>query len=219
MLKKESFVSKQHINYTLNMTTEQLILAAAEKEFLQKGYDGARTTSIAKEAGVTHAMLHYYFRTKDLLFERIVDRCVGTLAQSMVAILGDPNKPLLDRIESGISAHFDVIAANPLLPKFFITEVITRPERHHILLEKVSNVAVLLFSKLQQDLDMAFERGEIVKTDIRMLLISIISINVMPFIALPLIGQVMSDLTGNKEDFYAKRKAENVELILKRIKP
>ncbi|MBQ2779515.1 MAG: helix-turn-helix transcriptional regulator, partial [Bacteroidaceae bacterium] len=41
---------------------EQQILAAAEQEFLTRGYDGARTTSIAQAAGVTHAMLHYYFR-------------------------------------------------------------------------------------------------------------------------------------------------------------
>ena len=45
--------------------TEAMILQAAEKEFLEKGYAGARTTAIAEAAGVTHAMLHYYFRTKD----------------------------------------------------------------------------------------------------------------------------------------------------------
>ena len=45
--------------------TEALILEAAEKEFLEKGYLGAKTTSIAEAAGVTHAMFHYYFRTKD----------------------------------------------------------------------------------------------------------------------------------------------------------
>ena len=51
--------------------TEQRILQAAEEEFLQKGLEGARTTTIAERAGVTHAMLHYYFRTKGMLFERI----------------------------------------------------------------------------------------------------------------------------------------------------
>ena len=47
--------------------TEQSILKAAEKEFLKKGFSGSKTTEIAKEAGVTHAMLHYYFRTKENL--------------------------------------------------------------------------------------------------------------------------------------------------------
>ena len=37
--------------------TEQSILKAAEKEFLKKGFSGSKTTEIAKEAGVTHAML------------------------------------------------------------------------------------------------------------------------------------------------------------------
>ena len=41
---------------------EQAILEAAEREFIAKGFAGARTTSIAEAAGVTHAMLHYYFR-------------------------------------------------------------------------------------------------------------------------------------------------------------
>lgn len=50
-------------------TTEQLILEAAEAEFLEKGYGKARTTEIARRAGVNHSMLHYYFRTKENLFE------------------------------------------------------------------------------------------------------------------------------------------------------
>ena len=52
--------------------TESEILKAAEQEFMLKGFDGAKTTSIAHAAGVTHAMLHYYFRTKEQLFERIL---------------------------------------------------------------------------------------------------------------------------------------------------
>ena len=62
-----------------NQNKEQLILEAAESEFAAKGYDGARTTSIAKAAGVTHAMLHYYFRTKELLFERIIDKKISEI--------------------------------------------------------------------------------------------------------------------------------------------
>ena len=79
-------------------TKEQQILAAAEQEFLTKGYDGARTTAIAKVAGVTHAMLHYYFRTKEQLFERIVDEKFATMSRSMFAIMGDPKLPIVERI-------------------------------------------------------------------------------------------------------------------------
>ena len=66
-------------------TKEQAILAAAEQEFLAKGFDGARTTSIAAAAGVTHAMLHYYFRTKENIFERILDEKLRLMGESVLA--------------------------------------------------------------------------------------------------------------------------------------
>lgn len=64
-------------------STESRILAAAEGEFLDKGFDGARTTTIAARAGVTHAMLHYYFRTKGQLFERIISSKIEQLKNMM----------------------------------------------------------------------------------------------------------------------------------------
>ena len=69
---------------------EQTILEAAEREFLNKGFAGARTTSIAEAAGVTHAMLHYYFRTKEQLFERILDEKMRLMSQSVLTAFGQP---------------------------------------------------------------------------------------------------------------------------------
>ena len=76
---------------------EQAILEAAEREFIVKGFAGARTTSIAEAAGVTHAMLHYYFRTKEQLFERILDEKMRLMGESVLAAFGQPGLP------SGIS--------------------------------------------------------------------------------------------------------------------
>ena len=63
--------------------TEQSILKAAEKEFLKKGFSGSKTTEIAKEAGVTHAMLHYYFRTKENLFNKVFEEKARQLADTL----------------------------------------------------------------------------------------------------------------------------------------
>lgn len=63
--------------------TEQLILEAAEQEFFAKGFGGARTAVIAENAGVTHAMLHYYFRKKEYLFERIVAKTSRSLRRRL----------------------------------------------------------------------------------------------------------------------------------------
>ena len=197
---------------------EQLILAAAEQEFLTKGYDGARTTSIAQAAGVTHAMLHYYFRTKEQLFERIVDDKFATMSHSMVAIMGDPSLPIVERIKGGIAAHFDFIAANPLLPRFVINEIVSRPERYEVLYKRAGFVVNSVYNGLQAEVDCAAERGEIEQVDVKMLFISIMSLNIFTFVAYPFMEPIMGELMANREQFLAACKAENIETILRRIK-
>ena len=197
---------------------EQQILAAAEQEFLTRGYDGARTTSIAQAAGVTHAMLHYYFRTKEQLFERIVDEKFETMSHSMFAIMGDPSLPIVERIKGGIEAHFDFVAQNPLLPRFVINEIISRPERYDVLYKRVGAIIDNVYRGLQSEIDRSAERGEIERVDIKMLFISIMSLNVFSFIAYPFMEPLMGELMADRERFLAQRKAENVETILRRIK-
>lgn len=197
---------------------EQQILAAAEQEFLTRGYDGARTTSIAQVAGVTHAMLHYYFRTKEQLFERIVDEKFETMSHSMFAIMGDPSLPIVERIKGGIEAHFDFVAQNPLLPRFVINEIISRPERYDVLYKRVGAIIDNVYRGLQSEINRSAERGEIERVDIKMLFISIMSLNIFTFIAYPFMEPLMGELMVNRERFLAERKAENIETILRRIK-
>ena len=197
---------------------EQQILAAAEQEFLAKGYDGARTTSIAQAAGVTHAMLHYYFRTKEQLFERIVDEKFETMSHSMFAIMGDPSLPIVERIKGGIEAHFDFVAQNPLLPRFVINEIISRPERYDVLYKRVGAIIDNVYRGLQSEINRLAERGEIERVDIKMLFISIMSLNIFTFLAYPFMEPLMGELMANRERFLAERKAENIETILRRIK-
>ena len=197
---------------------EQQILAAAEQEFLTRGYDGARTTSIAQAAGVTHAMLHYYFRTKEQLFERIVDDKFKTMSDSMFSIMGDPSLPIVERIKGGIEAHFDFVAQNPLLPRFVINEIISRPERYDVLYKRIGAIIDNVYRGLQSEINRSAERGEIERVDIKMLFISIMSLNIFTFLAYPFMEPLMGELMANRERFLAERKAENIETILRRIK-
>lgn len=197
---------------------EKLILDAAEEEFLTKGYDGARTTSIAKTAGVTHAMLHYYFRTKESLFERIVDEKFYLMSRSISTILGDPNLPIVERICSGIAAHFDFIAENPKLPMFVINEIASRPEKYKILQNKAESIAGEILKRLQDDIDKAVERSEIAYINARMLIMDILSLNFFAFITYPLVKPILGDIAADYNSFLAMRKAENIETIMCRIK-
>ena len=118
--------------------TEQAILQAAETEFLDKGFALAKTTEIAKQAGVTHAMLHYYYRTKEKLFERVFQEKVDLMAHSLVATLDD-GKPFLKQMEDLTGAHFDFIAENPKLPFFLLNEIHLNEKRRELYLPVLSS--------------------------------------------------------------------------------
>ena len=85
---------------TSSNSTENAILAAAEREFLTKGFAGARTTSIAEAAGVTHAMFHYYFRTKAKLFDRIIEEKISLLKEALFNPVENENASIEETIQT-----------------------------------------------------------------------------------------------------------------------
>lgn len=203
---------------TVKTDTESRILQAAEEEFLLKGLEGARTSAIAERAGVTHAMLHYYFRTKNMLFERIIEekmRNAGNIMQA-VFVLGD--MPLMERVKRGVEQHFDFIAANPNLPRFVIQEIYSHPERHEIMRSQVLTITKDWLCDLQRHIDESAATKATEWIDARMLLLDIVSLNLFAFIGYPFVSLMFDGLVTDKKVFFEKRKAENVELIMRRLK-
>ena len=196
---------------------EQQILEAAEKEFLEKGYNGARTTSIAKAADVTHAMLHYYFRTKEQLFERFIDKKMSEVVPLLTHLFGNSDLPLVERIEKTISVHFDFVATNPDLPRFLINEILPYKERCDLFYSKVANF-LYLFNNLQREVDEAAARGEVESFNVVLLFQSILSLNIFPSLMANMIENLLSDNRQSIEMLLAQRKTENIELIMRRIK-
>ena len=201
---------------TLN--TEQKIIKAAEEEFLIKGFDGARTTSIAAKAGVTHAMFHYYFRTKEKIFEKIISRKLELLAKLIIDSISFANLTLEDKLKRIIDSHIDFVSENPQLPGFLVREIFNNPERFEILKERFETFAPLIIQNLQKELDNGYVEGKYKKTDARMMLIDIISLNIFPYMAAPLINTIMTGYMDDKESFKELRKKENLETIMKKIK-
>lgn len=200
-------------------STEERILEAAVQEFMTKGYAGARTTAIAEAAGVTHAMLHYYFRTKDKLLDRIIESKIGTLRDIMLASLGDPTIPLFDKIKSTIENHQDFIAANPELPRFMINEVLNRPDRMPKVIERLKHHTPLVVQSLQRQIDEYADRGLCRRVDAGMLMLDIVSLNIFPFSAKPMVNALLGGMMENSQAFVEARKIENVETIMKKLQP
>lgn len=199
--------------------TEQRILEAAEREFMDKGFAGARTTAIAQAAGVTHAMFHYYFRTKEKLFERILSEKVMLIRDIMLDSIGNTQMPLYDKVCETVARHLDFLAANPDLPRFLINEIVYHPERRQYLLSVINTNAPLLVANLQQQIDSLADRGECRRVDARMLILDIISLNIFSFVAAPMVALLLGDLATDRQAFIETRKKENVDTILRKLRP
>lgn len=201
------------------MDTEQRILYAAEREFMSKGFAGARTTSIAEAAGVTHAMLHYYFRTKQKLFDRILSEKIALLQDAVMSPLKDLSLPFEDMIRNIIWGHLDFIAANPDLPRFLIGEIYADPQKADAFRSAISRYAPIIVSVLQQKIDEAASEGRCRTYDAGMLMLDIVSLNIFSFMAAPLVGAALESLHPGSEDFVEIRKKENYDTIMRKLMP
>lgn len=200
-------------------TTENKILAAAEEEFFLKGYAGARTMAIAERAGVTHAMLHYYFRTKEHLFDRIIENKIGTIRDIMLTSVDDASVPLFAKIETAVSRHIDFLAANPGLPKFMVCEVFGNPERLSAVTDKIARAAPRAVNSLQRQIDECAAKGLCRRVDASMLVLDIVSLNMFSFIAGPVVNILLGGGLDDMTAFVKRRKKENIETIMRKLKP
>ena len=199
--------------------TEQKILEAAKREFVTKGFTGARTTSIAEAAGVTHAMLHYYFRTKEKLFDRILSDTIGLLKNALFTPVEDISLPFDEMIKRIIERHLDFLADNPDLPRFFISEVYSNPDKVSSVISRISAYAPIFLAALQEKIDRAAACGICRWVDVRMLMLDIASLNIFSFMAKPVIDAVLGNLTENMSVFIERRKKENYDTIMRKLMP
>lgn len=186
---------------------------------MAKGFAGARTTSIAEAAGVTHAMFHYYFRTKEKLFEKIISEKVALLKEALIGSIADPEAPLDVIIKDLINIHLDFLASNSDLPRFVIGEIYSNPERSAIFLDNLHKIAPTFTSFLQQKIDIEANAGTCRRVDARMLLLDIVSLNVFPYIASPVVNAALDGCMEDASEFLTRRKEDNFNTIMSKLKP
>lgn len=195
------------------------ILAAAEQEFLQKGFAGVKTMEIARRAGVTHPLLHYYFHTKEQLFNQVFEQKISLLARSVIEALTTPGLTLEERLRAGIGRHFDFLAENPDLPRFVLNELISRPENLAVARHNLGRVLQAAIGSMQHEVDALAAEGHINPVRFTDLLIDIVSLNVFVFIAYPIMEPFVTGPGCTREDFLRRRRAENIETVLRRLRP
>ncbi len=195
--------------------TEEIILDAARKVFVRDGMMGARMQDIAEEAGINKALLHYYFRNKELLFEKIFLDAAQQIFPRMNAVF-QSEIPLLQKIENFVEAYITVVMENPYLPIFVLNEINRDPERF---LKKLwpnhskPNPAPLL-KQIQEEV----AAGRIKPIDPASLLVNMISLVVFPFVGRPMIQYMIGMDKKQFAAFMEQRKQELSRFIIDAIR-
>jgi AcrR family transcriptional regulator len=197
-----------------NQDTEGQILDAAKNVFQKKGMDGARMQEIADEAGINKAMLHYYYRSKQLLFEAVFSSAFSLLAPQLNKILNDDSS-IEEKVKNFTHNYISFIIKHPYLPNFIIQELNRNPK----FFEKIQqNAAFPTLEKFKNQVNEEVEKGILKPINGEQLFINIISLNIFPFVATPLIkGFLKIDDKGFKQ-LMEQRKTAVSEFIINSIK-
>ena len=203
-----------------NDNMEQRIREVAQELFFKQGYALTSTTQIANEVGCTQALVHYYYRTKENLFRQIfleqVQAALNVIGQSLM------NMEQFDEfIQNAISMYFDALMQNPRLPYFVLEELINNPERRKYMREHFvkSPSYAMLYMQFDARLRQEVQAGRIAKVEPFDVLMTIASLSVFTFIAMPLYQDFLAKTDEQVQQFILHRKAEITRLVLKGLKP
>ena len=202
------------MNKTKNRSTEIGILNAAKNIFERKGMEGARMQEIADEAGINKALLHYYFRSKQLLFEAVFKHSFLLLAPTLNKILNNDSS-LFEKIKAFSNNYISFIIKHPYLPNFIIQELNRNPNFLTQLIEKEHFPS---FEKFKNQVDQCVANGSIKPINSSQLFINLVSLNVFPFLASPLFKSFLNINDADYQYLLEKRKTEAADFIINSIK-
>ncbi|MBL7901855.1 MAG: TetR/AcrR family transcriptional regulator [Bacteroidia bacterium] len=170
------------------LSTEQKIIAAAKRVFTIKGYSATRTRDIATEAGINLALLNYYFRSKEKLFELIMFESASRFFLSIKSILNDPSTDLQTKMELLAGHYTDLLIQEPNFPIFILSEIQANPQRLIRELEAIQ--------QLPQSVFMAQLKKELKKNNNKLhpmhFVINLMSLMVFPYVVKPMMMRMFT---------------------------
>ncbi|HPS46052.1 MAG TPA: TetR/AcrR family transcriptional regulator [Bacteroidales bacterium] len=193
--------------------TEKIILDAAKKVFLVKGFDGARMQEIADEAGINKALVHYYFRSKENLFDAIFKEAFQQFMPQVAEIVNS-EESLIRIIEKFSDMYTRMLLNNPHLPMFILHEINRNPEQ---LAEKFRSFGVKP-EQLVQVFQKKCSQENYRVIDPRHLIVNLLGLCIFPFVARPIIQKlIFNNNSSEYNKFLESRKKEVAEFIINAI--
>jgi TetR/AcrR family transcriptional regulator len=196
-----------------SLTTEEKILEAAKTVFHRKGFEGARMQEIADEAGINKALLHYYFRTKDNLFDAVFKAAFREIFSKLFST-ADSKVPLEEKLKTLIGDYIGFLQKNSYIPGFILAELNQNPEKIIDVIKSSPVSPVMVLDRIKKSVS----DEKLGKTDVRDLFINILALCIFPIVARPMIQHIFEFSDKEYDRFIEKRKTELPLFIMNAIR-
>jgi AcrR family transcriptional regulator len=180
-------MNKNKHSQTVDINTEEKIKSAAKSVFHKKGYVGTRTRDIAEEAQMNLALLNYYFKSKEKLFQLIMVETLAEFMQNMLAVFNDEHTTLEKKIKLVAEKYIDLIIAEPEIPLFLLSEI---KRGAAFFLEKIKISEVILQSVFIQQYKDGVASGKIKEPNPLHFLMNLTGMIIFPFVSSPILKKV-----------------------------
>lgn len=195
--------------------SELNILDAARKMFLRYGFDGTTMQMIANESNINKALVHYYFRNKERLFEAVFMEAFSQMIPNLFSIF-TAEIDFFDKIRSFIDAYISALLKYPQIPLFILHELKRNPDRVIQLIKSSGIKPEFILDTFREEI----RKGSIVPIDPYQLMVNMLALCIFPFAARPMIqGFIFNNDETAYQDFLENRKQQVTDFIIKAIKP
>ncbi|MDA3816779.1 MAG: TetR/AcrR family transcriptional regulator [Prolixibacteraceae bacterium] len=189
----------------LKKETEKIIIEAAKEVFVEKGLQGARMQEIADRAGINKALLHYYFRSKDKLFDAIFEDIMSEMFVVVAKnIRSDMSLP--DLLEVFVKFYNDFFQKNPFYPQFIFHEIWQNPDRLSEIMKSQQIAPAEIVEKIQQKVPAIGNSG----LTAQHMIANVLGMTLFPHIARPLFQRVFFN---NDDGEYARFLNERTDFL------
>ena len=198
--------------------TEDKIIDAARRIFREKGKDGARMQEIADLAGINKALVHYYFRSKDILFDRVFETELKEVLHHLLTTVND-RTDFYTFIHDFVQTYLNNIAPRRNVIRFVLWEADNKQDQFFVYLSESFKEHGYTENPIIRRITKAIDSGEIRRCDPVNLVLSILSMAIFPFIAAPILERIFPGLDISDQDFIDHRTSELTGFIWNGVKP
>ena len=187
-----------------NENLETKIREIAKQQFIENGFAETSMSDIAAKVGINRPGLHYYFRTKERMFQAVFGEIVLFLLPKIQDIVLQKDKPVTERVGGVIDAYFEVFSENPRLPLFVMRE--SNRDVNHLINTLADLRLERNFLEIARSLQDEMDSGRLKPVPLRFVFFTFYSLLIMPFVMKDLCASLFLEKGESFEEMFARWK-------------